>query len=462
MKLFGREIFTGQKSASPVSQGSGWRHIVHEAFAGAWQHNIEVKIDDVLSYPAVFACQSLIATDISKLRVKLVAKDEHGIWKEVEDERFSPVLEKPNHWQNRIQFFESWVLSKLQRGNTYCLKRRDSRGKVVGLFVLNPDLVQPMVSDSGEVFYQLRNDRMSGIQNDILVPADEIIHDRFNCFYHPLVGLSPIYANGLAATQGKSIMNSSTRLFLNGARPSGVLSAPAAISDGTAKRLKEYWETEFTGRNSGKVAVLGDGLKYEAMTMTSSDAQVVEQLGWSTEVVCSTYHVPPYKIGHGQMPSYNNVEALNVEYYSQCLQGLIESIELCLDEGLQTGNTFGSSRKMGTEFDISGLIRMDGSAQMERLEKSKGKMTVNEQRKELELAPVDGGDTVYLQEQDHSIEWLQRRDAMPIEAPAPPAPAPDPSEEPEEPAEDEETKAIKAQLEAMKAIRAMSKGLQIV
>jgi phage portal protein BeeE len=61
---------------------------------------------------------------------------------------------------------------------------------------------------------------------------------------------------------------------------------------------------------------------------------LIEQLKWTAEVVCSTYHVPPYKIGIGAMPVYNNVQALNTEYYSQCLQVLIEAIELCLDEGL--------------------------------------------------------------------------------------------------------------------------------
>ncbi|WP_416381322.1 hypothetical protein, partial [Klebsiella pneumoniae] len=37
------------------------------------------------------------------------------------------------------------------------------------------------------------------------VPAREVIHDRFNCLFHPLIGLSPIYAAGLAAMQGHHI-----------------------------------------------------------------------------------------------------------------------------------------------------------------------------------------------------------------------------------------------------------------
>jgi hypothetical protein len=33
----------------------------------------------------------------------------------------------------------------------------------------------------------------------------------------------------------------------------------------------------------------------------------------------------------------------------------------------------------------------------------------------LSKGPVDGGDTVYLQEQDHSLVWLKMRDEQPIE-----------------------------------------------
>lgn len=430
MKLFGFEITRARKSLSPPQEWRGGWHTVLESQPGAWQRDIKVRQDTVLAFPAVFACQTLIASDISKLRVRLVQQDGDGIWSEVSNSAYSPVLRKPNHYQNRIQFYETWVLSKLQRGNTYVLKRRDGRGVVVGMYVLNADLVTPLVSDDGSVFYQLQTDDLSGLPECIVVPAREIIHDRFNCFFHPLVGLSPIYANGITAMQGDAIQKTSTRLFQNGARPGGILTAPGQIDPENAKRLKEYWDENFTGSNAGKVAVLGDGLKYESMSVQAKDAQLIEQLKWTAEVVCSTYHVPPYKIGLGQMPTNNNIQSLNIEYYSQALQVLIEAIELCLDEGLGMGG-----ETLGTEFDLEGLLRMDSSTQMDVLEKSKGKLTVNEQRKRLGAKPVPGGNTVYLQEQDHSLEWLARRDAQPIEAPPPPSPPPVPSPATDTPAE---------------------------
>src|SRR5690606_3399039 len=136
--------------------------------------------------------------------------------------------------------------------------------------------------------------------------------------FHPLVGLSPIFANGLAAIQGLKMQEHSARFFGNNANPGGILTAPGEIDDETAKRLKEYWESNYTGKNAGKIAVLGDGLKYQQLQIAATDAQLVEQLKWSAEVVCSTFHVPGFLIGVGAEPTYNNVSNLTLRYYSQC------------------------------------------------------------------------------------------------------------------------------------------------
>lgn len=406
-----------EKALQNVSSRGGWR--ILESFSGSWQQNVEVNRESVLAFHAVFSCMTLIARDIAKLRVKLVAQDSNGIWSETKNPAYSPVLRKPNDYQTRIQFWESWILSKLSHGNTYALKVRDNRNVVVAMHILDPHRVRPLVSESGQVFYEIQPDNLASGGEMVTVPAREIIHDRFNTLFHPLVGLSPIFANGLAATQGLSIQNNSASFFSNASVPGGILLAPGAISDETAQRLKETWESRYSGRNAGKIAVLGDGLKFEPMAVTAHDSELILQLRWTAEVVCSTFHVPPYKIGVGDMPSYNNVQALNVEYYTQCLQSLIEDAELCLDEGLGTGDA------MGVEFDLDGLLRMDSVTQMDVLEKSKSVLTLDERRAKLDRRPVEGGATIYLQQQDHSIEAIAARDKLLIEQANSPQPEAD-------------------------------------
>jgi HK97 family phage portal protein len=414
MRFFGFELRRAKAAPvlSSVDDRRGWVTIIRESFLGAWQQNVEVDFDNVVSHHAVYACVTLIASDIAKLRVKLVERAAAGVWSEVEVPAFSPVLRKPNHFQTRIQFWENWIVSKLLRGNTLVLKERDARGVVVGLVVLDWCRVKPLVSPRGDVFYELQADKLADIAETMVVPASEVIHDRMNCLFHPLIGLSPIYASGLSATQGISIQTQATKFFQNSARPSGILTAPGAISDETATRLKDQWEEKFGGANSGRVAVLGDGLKFERMTMTSSEAQMIEQLKWTAEVVCSTFHVPPYKVGVGVLPSYNNIQSLNVEYYSQCLQSLIEAAELCLDEGL--GLFVDKNRHLGTEFDVDNLLRMDSVTQMDVLDKGvkAGVLSPNEARAQKDLPPVTGGEVPYLQQQNYSLAALARRDAL--------------------------------------------------
>ncbi len=438
MRLFGltigRNPDVAEKAIHRLTEPSGtWLPIVRESYAGAWQQNVEVDATAVLAHHAIFACMTLIASDISKLRVKLVASSSLGIWSEVTNAAYSPVLRKPNPYQTRIQFFESWMLSKLSRGNTYILKRRDARNVVTGLYVLDPNRVRPMVADDGSVFYELQQDHLSGVDGPLLVPAREIIHDRFNCLFHPLVGLSPIYAAGLAATQGLRIQDTSAVLFGNQGRPGGLITGPGKISQESADELKSKWYEYYGGKNSGKVAVLGDGLKYDAMAVTAAESQLIDQLKWTAEIVCSTFHVPPYKLGIGSLPTNSNVESLNLEYYTQALQSLIEAAELCLDEGLGIGESVG----IGTEFDLDGLLRMDTKAliEAEAIGTKSGIKKIDEARARLNLGPVEGGDTPYLQQQNYSLAALARRDAQddPFAAGvAASPPAPDPVAEAEQ------------------------------
>ncbi len=414
---------TRAKSAVGVTDMSwanpnAWFPIIREPFAGAWQRNLEIRRETVLSNPTDFACRTLIASDIAKLRLKLVEQI-GNIWSETANPAYSPVLRAPNRFQNRIQFWENWILSKLGTGNTYVLKGRDDRNVVTSLYVLDPFKARPLVAPDGEIYYSLAADNIAGILEQVVVPASEIIHDRFNCLFHPLCGLPPLFASGLSATQGQRIRENSLKFFTNNSQPGGILSAAGAIDDTTADRIKKHWEQNFQGDNVGKVAVLGDGLKYEAMSVNALNSQLIEQLKQTDENICTAYHVPKYKVGIGDPPAFNNIQALNVEYYSQAVQRHIEDAEECLDNGLRLPSN------LGLEFDIENLLRMDSTTQMTVLKEavSAAIMAPNEARAKIGLKPVPGGDAPLAQQQDFSLAALAKRDAKddPFVSSKPPA-----------------------------------------
>jgi phage portal protein BeeE len=353
MRFLGINISIGRKSADDIShwaeEAGGWWPVIREGFAGAWQQNITIKRETLLAFTPVFACIQRITTDVGKMPVKLMEYTNDQIWTLVtRNTPYAAVLRKPNDYQSMGQFIIQWLISKLLAGNAYILKVRDSRGIVVKLYPLDPTRVRPLITPTGDVYYQLGYDPLSELfDGTVVAPAEEIIHDRMPGLFHPLVGTSPVFACALPAAQGHSMQRASAAFFKNMAQPSGVLTAPGAISDTTATRLKKEWNEKFSGNNVGKVAVLGDGLKFEAMT---------EGLGL-------------YDSG---MPM------------STCIM-------LDLDALLKMDT---NTRYAAYKNAISG-----------------GWMAPNDARRRENLKPSEGGDTPYLQQQNYSLAALARRDA---------------------------------------------------
>jgi HK97 family phage portal protein len=414
------------KRLFPVDQSRGWVPVFQEGYLGAFQADDPVSLNDALAHPIVYACVTQIASDIGKLRLRLT-ENRGGIWMETESAAFSPVLRKPNKFQTRQKFVESWVISKLCHGNAYILKVRDARQVVNELYVLDPLRVVPLVAENGDVFYRLRQDALSRVfKDDPALPASELIHDTMECLFHPLVGVPPLYAASLAVSQGLAMMRNSTRFFYNNAQPGGILTAPGHIKNETADRIRTSWAENYSGNNAGKIAVLGDGLKYEALAVTASDSQFVDQLKWTDEKICSVYKVPPYKVHVGPPPTYQQSETLDRKYYSDCLQRLIESIENLLDEGLAL------PARYGTEFDLEDLMRMDLSLKMTTAAEGVkgGIFSPDEARRKFSLPPVKGGGTPYLQQQNFSLSALDERDKTnPLAVPALPGPESEPEDE---------------------------------
>jgi HK97 family phage portal protein len=411
----------------PVRPNSGWFGVIRESYSGAFQNNVEVDAPrDILSNSGLYAPLTLIAGDVGKLRIKLM-RNAKGIWSEViEQSPFLPVLRKPNHYQTRIQFMEMWIIIKLLYGNVYVLKDRDSRGVVTALYILDAESVKPLVAVSGDVYYELKADHLSGLTGTVTVPASEIIHDRMNCLWHPLIGVAPIYAAGLSATQGRKIQNNSALFFENMSRPGGMLTAPSTIDDETALRLKNEFESNFSGKKLGRLFVGGDGLSYEMMAIPAEQAQLIEQLEWTVKDIARAFLVPYFMVG-GPLPATSSFEAETLRYYTQCIQKLLEQAEACLDDGLSLPGD------LRTEFDIDGLVRMDTASQAEAVGNlvKAGVMKINEGRAKFNLPPVPGGDTPYLQQQNFSLAALAKRDALPDPfATSKPPPVPEPSPAP--------------------------------
>src|SRR5699024_1021105 len=219
------------------------------------------------------------------------------------------------------------------------------------------------------------------------------------------------------------ILRSAADFFENHAQPGGILSGPAGMSDGDATALKDYWSKEFSGKNAGRIAVIGADVKFTPFAMKSADAQLVEQMQWSDKQICQPFGVPPFIVGLGDLPAGLKADDMAGVYYRFALQSLIEAMENTLSDGLSIKSP------LSVELDVNKLLRMDTEKRATvfgGLIKD-GIATPNEARKEFNLPELEGGGTGYMQQQDIPLSVAAKQTLHP--SPQPPEPEPEPDED---------------------------------
>jgi HK97 family phage portal protein len=423
-----------------MSFGYTGGYVPHEPFTQAWQKGLEnsgAREPSLLAFSGVYACIAIISQDIAKLPLRLLELLEDGITERVASKSpYHRVLRQPNSYQTSLDFIQFWLVSRLIRGNVYVFQEFDMRGVPIAMHVLHPDRVRVMIEpNTKEIFYQytpFANDmigmeKFSGSEGTVMIPARYIIHDRINCLFHPLVGTSPLFAAAVSAAMGGRIMLNTEKLFANMSRPSGLLTSAGEIGDVTAERLKRDFEKNYSAGNIGRTAVLGDGLEWKAMVMTSTDAQLIEQLKWTIEDVARVYRVPMYLLNDVTRMTYKNSEQAQTSYYSGCLQYHIESLEsrLTMAFGLDENSQYAG-------FDVEVMFRMDTKDRYEAYNAgiTSGVMSPNEARAKERRGPVKGGEEPRMQMQYVPLSTPIEPKVAPAAAPAPApvaAPAPTPA-----------------------------------
>lgn len=405
---------------------------VREPYAGAWQNGDEIRAHQrksPLAHSAVYTCINIIASDISKLplRVKRPRGSSPGM-EEHPNHPINRVLRVPNRYQTALQFLLYYFASKLWTGNTYVLLFRDARGVVESMHVIDPSTVTPSITKEGDVWYMVKATNLNGLTEDTYIPARDILHDRAMTLFHPLIGVSPLYAAAVSANIGNSISANSEQFFANMSRASGVLSAPAEIPPATADRLKREWDGNYSGLGFGKVAVLGSGIEWKPLAINAADAQLIEQLRFTVEDIGRVYRVPSFMLGELAKQTYRNSEQSARMYYQGCLSHHIESAEQCFT------SKFEMEGGVRVVFDLAPLFRMESDVRYETHAKAltAGIKSINEVRAEEDLPPVKGGEEPRMQVQYVPISMTPTPGQPMPGQPAPGAPEPEDDDEGED------------------------------
>jgi HK97 family phage portal protein len=391
----------------------------------------------------VEAAVSLIASDIATIRPTLLETDPStGVQTTVTNSPITRVLNKPNSFSTRVDFFTSMIRDTLYRGNAYAWIERDRRGQPVALYHIQKRQIIPKILPDGSVYYSVGLTELERGENlrSMDIPAADIIHHRVLTMAHPLIGVSPLYAIASSAALNAYLSSSLAKFHENSARPGGILTIPGGLKPEARERLRHEFSRTFTGENSGKTAILDVDASYLKMGSTASENQAVDLLKYSVEDVARALRVPRFMLGL-ETVGQASVEQSSRMYYSHCLRVHIEALENRLDDAFGLNGT-----NRHVEFDVNQLFRAESTARMEALGKGvqNGIYTPNEARKLEHLPPIEGGDDAFLQQQMVGISLLQQLHASQIAAKAEANSQQDSAEDSEDvpPMSEDEVKAL--------------------
>jgi HK97 family phage portal protein len=402
---------------------------------GTWQRNLNSNYlgQELIAFSAVYACINNIAADVSKLPAMVYAVDTRtGAKTPQREDYYVQLMNAPNGYQTHSDFMYAFVQSYLFQGNTYAYCKRNRRDEITSMHVLNPYRTTPLIADDGAIYYRCTEDFLAGLAPGQVVPARDMIHHRLPLLPgYSLIGVTPIFAAAASSAVGLKILQNSQQFFAQNARPSGMLVSDVKIADPEAARLKQEWDAAYSGAGIGKTALLSGGLKWEPLTITAQDAQLIEQLRWSVEDVGRVFRVPSFMLGDTSKVSYRNTEQLVRAYLTNCLDYHIKAIE----ERFQAAFEFDS----GYEFklDLSAMLRTEIDVRYQAYQQAlnSGWQSINEVRAQEGLEPIDGGEVPRVQMQYVPIDREVVPQAPPIPQPGAGPAEPGEGDKPADPAE---------------------------
>ena len=345
---------------------------------------------------AVYSCVRILSEAVAGLPLHFYKYDSNNSkTKAIDDPLYTLLHDEPNPDMTSFIFRETLMTHLLLWGNAYAQIIRNGKGEVVALYPLMPNKMSVERDDNGEIYYIYSKSVEEGKSADAgyhILKKEDVLHIP-GLGFDGLVGYSPIAMAKNAIGLAIATEEYGAKFFANGAAPSGVLEHPGTIKDPT--KVREAWMSQFGGSsNSGKVAVLEEGMKYTPISISPEQAQFLETRKFQINEIARIFRVPPHMVGDLEKSSFSNIEQQSLEFVKYTLDPWIIRWEQSLNKALISKE---NKSKYFFKFNVEGLLRGDYQSRMNgyAVARQNGWMSANDIR-ELEnldkISAEDGGD----------------------------------------------------------------------
>jgi hypothetical protein len=230
---------------------------------------------------------------------------------------------------------------------------------------------------------------------------------------------------------GDAIMTQQIQFYLNQARPNIVLGTDLVLDKGQIDFLRDRWDEQTRGINTGGTPILSAGVKPFPLSTYAPDSQLADVMKMSENHIALAFRIPLQILGIGPAGPQGSTESLMQTWRASGLGFALNHIEEAF------GNLFGLKGYPDEylELNTDALLRSLMKDRVEAFARGVqgGIYSPNEARKEFGLKRAKSGDEPRVQQQVVPLSAAEKISAAPPAPPAPPSDAPsgDPAKAPD-------------------------------
>lgn len=389
-------IFTGlfRSRDKPTNSLNGSRY---SFLFGTTSAGKPVNEHTAMQMTAVYSCVRILSEAIAGLPLHVYRyNDSGGKEKDPKHPLYKLLHDEPNPEMTSFAFRETLMSHLLLWGNAYAQIIRNARGEVIALYPLMPNKMTVDRDSNGRLFYLYQRSTddapMLGKNSQVVLSPSDVLHIP-GLGFDGLVGYSPIAMAKNAVGLAIATEEYGAKFFANGAAPGGVLEHPGTIKD--PQKVKESWNSAYQGSsNAHRVAVLEEGMKYQAIGISPEQAQFLETRKFQINEIARIFRIPPHMLADLEKSSFSNIEQQSLEFVKYTLDPWVVRWEQAMCRALLKDS---EKPNVFIKFNVDGLLRGDYQSRMNgyATARQNGWMSANDIR-ELEnldlISPELGGD----------------------------------------------------------------------
>lgn len=306
-----------------------------------------VGTDGALQISTVWACIDLRASTIASLPFFAYTQVNGEKVLARQSRLYTLLHESPNSRMTPYEFWRAMILNHDLRGNAYARIDRDNAGEAIAMWPMPADQVESVVLKDGSMVYRYL------VGNDVAIfAAENVLH--LKNMGNGTTGLSKLDFMRATTDEATKAQASASKVFGTNGKPTGVLMLDKVLN----KDQRDAVTRNFAGMaegNASRLYVLEANMKYEQISMSPEDQQLLAARQFGVEEVCRWFGVPPVLVHHSNVTTWGSgIEQILDGFYKLVIRPMLVNIEQATRKRVMTSKQRASG---SAEFALDALLR---------------------------------------------------------------------------------------------------------